>query len=149
MIFLSHDHHSGLLFCWKIKEGLKRGVDALRIKSYINFFWENHLSEHFQEEEVLLFNRLTDPLTRQAKQEHAMLTKRVKRMNHYEVENNEDFVIFAELMTKHIRFEERVLFPHLEKELPISTLETVGAYLEQQHHTPFKEDYPDKFWEEQ
>lgn len=148
MIFLSHDHHSGLLFCWKIKEGLKKGIDVLRIWSYINFFWEHHLSEHFQEEEVLLFNRLSDPLTRQAKQEHAMLAKQIKRMNYDEVKNGKDFLSFAELMTNHIRFEERVLFPHLEKELPISTLETVGAYLEQQHQTPFKEDYPDRFWEE-
>lgn len=149
MIFLSHDHHSGLLFCWKIKEGLKKGIDALRIRSYINFFWKNHLSEHFQEEEVLLFNRLNDSLTRQAKQEHAMLTERINRMNYYDVKNEQDFLSFAELMIKHIRFEERVLFPHLEKELPVSTLETVGAYLEQQHQTPFKEDYQDRFWEEQ
>ncbi len=149
MVFLSHDHHSGLLFCWKIKEGLKNGVDALRIKSYIKFFWENHLSEHFREEEALLFNRLNDALIRQAKQEHAMLIKQVQQMDYYDTAGNQDFLAFAELMTRHIRFEERVLFPHLEKELPISTLETVGAYLKQQHETPFKEDYPDRFWEGQ
>jgi hemerythrin-like domain-containing protein len=147
MIPLSQDHHSGLLFCWKIKEGLKKGIDAVRIKSYINFFWENHLNEHFREEEVLLFNRIEDPLTRQAKQEHAMLTEHIKQMNYNEAGNNPDFLTFAELMTNHIRFEERVLFPHLEKVLPTSTLKTVGAYLEQQHEQPFKEDYPDRFWE--
>ena len=78
-----------------------------------------------------------------------MLTERINRMNYYEAENGQDFLSFAELMINHIRFEERVLFPHLEKELPVSTLETVGAYLEQQHQAPFKEDYPDRFWEKQ
>lgn len=149
MLFLSHDHHSGLLFCWKIKEGIKKGIDVLRIRSYINFFWKHHLNEHFQEEESLLFNRLNDSLTNQAKQEHAMLIERINRMNYYEVENGQDFLSFAELMIKHIRFEERILFPHLEKELPVTMLENVGAYLKEQHQTPFKEDYSDKFWEEQ
>jgi len=147
MVFLSHDHHLGLLFCWKIKEGIKKGVDFLRIRSYINFFWENHLKAHFREEEALLFNRLTDTFTRQAKQEHAMLIERINRMNYYEMENDQDLLAFAELMIKHIRFEERVLFPHLEKELPVSALEGVGAYLQQQHLTPFIDDYQDKFWE--
>ena len=77
-----------------------------------------------------------------------MLTKQILQMNYGETANNKDFLNFAELMTNHIRFEERVLFPHLEKELPISTLEMVGAYLAQQHQTPFKEDYPDRFWEQ-
>jgi len=48
-------------------------------------------------------------------------------------------------MISHIRFEERVLFPHLEKELPVSTLEKVGAYLEQQHQSPFTEEFADTF----
>ncbi|HVW99520.1 MAG TPA: hemerythrin domain-containing protein [Candidatus Babeliaceae bacterium] len=128
---------------------MKKGINVLRIKSYINFFWKRHLYEHFQEEEALLFNRITDQLTSQAKQEHGMLTERINRMNYYEVENGQDFLFFAELLIKHIRFEERVLFPHLEKELPISVLANVGAYLKEKHQTPFKEDYPDKFWEEQ
>lgn len=94
-----------------------------------------------------MFNRLTDTFTRQAKQEHAMLIERINRMNYYEMENDQDLLAFAELMIKHIRFEERVLFPHLEKDLPVSALEGVGAYLQQQHLTPFIDDYQDKFWE--
>ncbi|MBS1504883.1 MAG: hemerythrin domain-containing protein, partial [Bacteroidetes bacterium] len=122
---LSLDHRSDLLFCKRIKEGLAKNVDALRIRSYINFFWEHHLSEHFQEEEALLFNRLNDAFTRQGKQEHAMLTKRVMQLNYGTAENLQDFVFFAKLMIKHIRFEENVLFPHLEKELPVSMLDAV------------------------
>jgi hemerythrin-like domain-containing protein len=145
MVSISHDHHSGLLFCWKIKEGIARGVDLLRIKTYINFFWEHHLKEHFREEEALLFDNLNDKLTSQAKQEHTMLVDRINKINH-EITTVQDYLSFAELMTRHIRFEERVLFPHLEAELPMATLIGVGAYLEKRHQTPFKDNYPDDFW---
>jgi hemerythrin-like domain-containing protein len=143
---LSHDHHSGLLFCWKIKEGLKKGADLSRIKKYINFYLEQHLKEHFLEEEALLFNQLDDELTRQGKNEHSMLIERMRRLNNHEGITSQDYLSFAELLIKHIRFEERVLFPHLEAELPATTLASVGAYLEQHHLNPFKDDYKDEFW---
>jgi hemerythrin-like domain-containing protein len=134
-----------LLFCWKIKAGIAEGADLLRIKKYMNFFWEHHLKEHFREEEALLFDRLNDKLTSQAKHEHVILVKQINKINN-ETVTAQDYLSLAELMTRHIRFEERVLFPHLEAELPMATLISVGAYLEQQHQTPFKDNYPDDFW---
>ena len=146
IISLSQDHHSGLLFCWKIKEGLKKGADLSRVKQYLNFYWEHHLKEHFLEEEQLLFNELDDELTQQGKDEHLMLIERMNRINNKKEINKQDYLSFAELLIKHIRFEERVLFPHLEAELPIVTLVSTGAYLNQHHPKPFKDDYPDEFW---
>jgi len=146
IIPLSQDHHSGLLFCWKIKEGIKKGADLSRVKQYINFYWEHHLKEHFLEEEQLLFNELDDELTRQGKDEHLMLIERMNRTNNKKEINKQDYLSFAELLIKHIRFEERVLFPHLEAELPTETLVSAGAYLNQHHLKPFKDDYPDEFW---
>lgn len=143
---LSQDHHSGLLFCWKIKEGLKKGTDLFRIKKYINFYWEHHLKEHFLEEEELLFNQLDNDLTRQGKDEHLMLIEWISRINNYKGVNSQDYLSFAELMIKHIRFEERVLFPHLETELPTAMLVSAGAYLNQHHLKSFKDDYSDEFW---
>jgi hemerythrin-like domain-containing protein len=46
----------------------------------------------------------------------------------------------------HIRFEERELFPHLEKVFNGQELEDIGAALEQSNATPFEEKYPDEFW---
>lgn len=143
---LSKDHHLGLLFCWKIREGLKLGVDLSRIKKYVSFFWKQHLKEHFLEEESLLFDELNDPLTDQAKTEHLMLTRWINTINHPEPAKNSDYILFTELLNKHIRFEERVLFPHLEASLPLATLSSACVYLEQQHQAPFKDDYPDEFW---
>lgn len=146
IISLSQDHHSGLLFCWKIKEGLKKGADLFRIKQYINFYWERHLKEHFLEEEQLLFSQLDNELTMQGKDDHLMLIERISRINNDDNVSGQDYLSFAELMIKHIRFEERVLFPHLETDLPAATLASAGAYLKQHHAEPFKDEYPDDFW---
>ena len=146
IIALSRDHHAGLLFCWKIKEGLRKNIPLDKILKYINFFWTAHLKEHFQEEEVLLFNRLDDELSRQAKSEHRILAGRLYRLNHDEHQIASDYLSFAELLTEHIRFEERTLFPHLETGLPESALKSVGDFLAGKHMAVFVDNYPDEFW---
>lgn len=146
IIALSRDHHAGLLFCWKIREGLRKDIPLAKILKYMNFFWEQHLKEHFREEEALLFNRLDDALSRQGKTEHLMLERRLHQLNSYGNEDASEFSSFADLLTRHIRFEERVLFPHLENTLPESVLASVGRYLSEQHTEPFTESYPDEFW---
>lgn len=142
---LSRDHHASLLFSWKIKEGIKKNIPLDSILKFVNFFWDQHLKEHFREEEALLFDRVDDDLSRQAKSEHLMLEERVKQLNRSGSQTQE-YVELADLLTKHIRFEERVLFPHLEQMLPEATLKQVGDYLSSQHAVPVADDYPDEFW---
>lgn len=148
MVELSKDHHFGLLFSWKMKEGLKKNIEFSRIKKYINFFWEGHLKEHFQEEETLLFNQMDDPLCEQGKAEHRLLADKLKKLNE-NVKDAEEITEFAALLINHIRFEERTLFPHLETVLPESVLSNVCEILTRQHAVPFKDDYPDEFWTHQ
>ncbi|SDF73371.1 Hemerythrin-like domain-containing protein [Mucilaginibacter pineti] len=146
IIELSKDHHSGLLFCWKIKEGLKQNTALERINKYVNYFWENHLKAHFSEEDFLLFSRIDDPLTSQGKNEHTMITLLLSKINDAEGNNSAAYEQFAEYLTRHIRFEERVLFPFLEQELPDHVLTYIGNYLAKQHETPFKDNFEDEFW---
>ncbi len=146
IIALSRDHHAGLLFCWKIKEGLRKNIPLHIILKYINFFWAGHLKEHFLEEESLLFDRIDDGLSRQGKSEHQMLTRRLHRLNHDENETASAYLSFAELLTKHIRFEERILFPHLETSLPESTLKSIGDFLAGKHPAAYIDNYADEFW---
>jgi hemerythrin-like domain-containing protein len=87
-----------------------------------------------------------DALSQQGKNEHQMLQNRINRLNHNENAVKDDYLEFAELLIKHIRFEERILLPHLEQVLPLSALKSVEAYLTQQHPVPFKDNYPDEFW---
>ena len=147
IIALSRDHHAGLLFGWKIKEGLRKNVPLPKILQYINFFWDGHLKGHFREEEALLFDRLDDELSRQGKSEHLMLEQRLQQLNQKEHDAAADYLSFAELLTKHIRFEERTLFPHLEASLPEPVLKQVGEFLNAQHGAPFVDNYPDEFWD--
>jgi hemerythrin-like domain-containing protein len=146
IIALSRDHHAGLLFCWKIKEGVKKGAELSRIKNYASFFWDNHLERHFLEEESLLFNEVDDHLTQQGKSEHRVLRRWFDRIKNDEIKSGQDYVSLTEMLIKHIRYEERVLFPHLETVLPVNTLAGVGSFLQQQHPVPFKDEYPDEFW---
>lgn len=143
---LSRDHHSGLLFCWKIREGLKLHTDLGRINKYVNYFWRNHLEAHFSEEDFLLFSRIDNQLTSQGKNEHLMITLLLDKINHTEYNNAAAYGEFATYLTQHIRFEERVLFPFLEKELPEHALTYIGNYLAKQHETPFKDNFEDEFW---
>ncbi len=149
LVALSSDHHFGLLFCSKIKSGLDNNVELNRIETYINYFAEHHLKAHFNQEDELLFNKIDDGLCYQAKAEHRMLIERLNRLNYYENEEARDYTLFAELLIKHIRFEERILFPHLENVMPLSILHNVCGFLTQQHQVPFNDNYPDEFWKKQ
>jgi hemerythrin-like domain-containing protein len=146
---LSRDHHAGLLFCWKIKEGLKNGIDLQRINQYVKYFWEGHLQEHFREEEILLFSKLDDELTNRAKRDHQVLAGWFMRIIESKVEYFQDYFSFTELLVNHIRFEERVLFPFMEEHLPAAVLEEIGEVLAGNHTIAFDDHYPDEFWVKQ
>ncbi|WP_374950112.1 hypothetical protein [Mucilaginibacter sp.] len=145
VIALSRDHHSGLLFCWKIKQGLKRGRSLNRIADYVNFFWEGHLKEHFQEEEILLFNQHDCELTRRGKEQHLFL-ENIFRANGEGHLKEPDYLNFTEQLIAHIRFEEREVFPLLETVLSVRVLTAVRDILIKLHSKPFEDNYPDEFW---
>ena len=51
----------------------------------------------------------------------------------------------ANLIDDHIRYEERKLFPHLEKALSDKQLEEIGRKLDAQP-SPATDDFEDQFW---
>lgn len=143
---ISRDHHAGLLFCWKIKQGLKMDISFDRINGYIRFFWDGHLKEHFIEEEILLFNQLDCQLTHKGKCDHKVLTEWFNRVAEYGLANQAEYYTFVEILTNHIRYEEREIFPHLEAVLAAETLAGIRNILERTHQGPFDDNYPDEFW---
>ncbi|HXI00761.1 MAG TPA: hemerythrin domain-containing protein [Sphingobacteriaceae bacterium] len=144
---LSKDHHFGLLFCWKIKEGLKKDIDLERLKTYLNFFWNGHLKIHFQEEEILLFNEDNDSLCDKAKNDHQNITHTIDQINAAQIQQAPLYVNLTTILTDHIRFEERLLFPHLEVLLPPERLQEIGKMLANARKADtFKDNYTDQFW---
>jgi len=112
---LSKDHHDGLLFAWKIKQGLKNGADIKLIAKYVQWFWNNHLQQHFREEEQILAPYLPadNELVQKMLDEH----QEIEAMIHIN-ENIPDPALLSNLaqaIDNHIRFEERIFFPYAEK----------------------------------
>ena len=144
LVAFSKDHHFGLLLVWKIRQGLDLKVGVNRIASYINFFFKEHLEEHFREEEDLLFDQL-DPkaeLRKRAEKEHEELRSINNKI--LAAPDQQLIIKFAALLEDHIRFGERLLFNHIQKCFSESQLQNV---VEKMKHTEIKEEkWNDSFW---
>jgi hemerythrin-like domain-containing protein len=146
LISFSKDHHFGLLLVWKIRQGLKMDVAPERISNYAIFFFETDLREHFEKEEETLFSKLepNDTLRKQAYREHTQIQSLVGQIS----QNKSDTVIlekFAETLESHIRFEERILFNHLQNILSEEEL-IKGAKEHGKHHGNPDDKWSDHFW---
>lgn len=147
IVSLSHDHHDGLLFCWKIRQGIKNRVDPLRIVRYVRYFWQDHLLSHFREEEQLLFILPGDEKVARALDEHRQVAVLVNGLlNGPAADAYPLLSVLADTVDNHIRFEERILFPYLEKRLPEAQLENIGRQLNKNPHLP--DAWPDAYWKD-
>ncbi len=139
---LSHEHHHGLLLCWKIRTGIKNNVELSRIKKYTDWFNINHLIPHFEVEEKYFFPILgkENELIKKAIAEH----RRLKRLFEDDLDPQKTLNLIEEELERHIRFEERVLFNEIQKK---ATQEQILA-LEQIHSKEkFVDNLSDVFWE--
>lgn len=140
---LSREHHHGLLLCWKIKAGLKNNIEPQRIKRYADWFFEQHLIQHFQIEEQQLFPILgTDnEMIQQAIAEH----RRIEVLFHTKTDLARILNLIEMELDHHIRFEERVLFAEIQNaasEAQLQLLEDIHREIPNDDH------WDDKFWEE-
>lgn len=146
---LSRQHHAGLLFCWKLRQGIRLGVETGRMSRYVDFFWKSELQSHFKEEERLLFIHSSDPLVRQAKDEHSRLKTQIEQITASADRTTvQQLDSIADNMDDHIRFEERILFPHLEITLTKDELESIGRALMPDNEKIYLEEYTDEFWKD-
>ncbi|SFN73523.1 hypothetical protein SAMN04487989_103103 [Bizionia echini] len=138
---LSREHHHGLLLSWKIRSGFSKNVSADRIKSYADWFFENHLIPHFELEETEIFTILDsdNELVKKALADH----RRLKRLFTKEPNLEKSLNKIEEELEKHIRFEERILFPEIQKVASEAQLQ----YIEKIHQPEsFKDNITDEFW---
>jgi hemerythrin-like domain-containing protein len=141
---LSREHHEGLLFAWKIKQGLKNGTAIKTISQFVQWFWQNDLQEHFRKEEQVLANCLPagDALVTRMTDEH----QNIEALIHING-NIADEALLAQLadaVNDHIRFEERELFPHAEKILTTEQLNFIHTELSAER--PSYPKWEDEFW---
>ena len=127
LVSFSKEHHFGLLLVWKIRQGLANAVSAERISRYVLFFFNEDLKIHFREEEELLFSKLpaSDTLRIQAEEEHKEIYRLIAVIT--QTANDEKLLRqFADTLDKHIRFEERTLFNHLQTHVTPEELEEIS-----------------------
>ncbi|MEP7110651.1 MAG: hemerythrin domain-containing protein [Ferruginibacter sp.] len=139
---ISHDHHFGLLLCWKIKTGLNKGIDPARIKKFCNFFYEIHLNNHFIAEEKYIIPVLDkdDELIKQAMKEHHLLRKLFEDVQ----VNIQNLTLIEKHLEEHIRFEERELFKMIEDVATEEQLLAIGNIKQEDVKTI--ESWKDEFW---
>src|SRR5690349_16185297 len=78
---LSKDHHFGLMFCWKIRQGIKNGAETERMRKYVLYFWEHDMKLHFREEEDIVFNVVQDQKILRALDEHRKIKEQVEKLS--------------------------------------------------------------------
>ncbi|HEX9651995.1 MAG TPA: hemerythrin domain-containing protein [Cyclobacteriaceae bacterium] len=112
---LSGEHNSGLILCWKIRQGMSKNIDPARIREYCSHFYKTHLADHFQEEEKFIFPLLgkNHPMIKKALNDHRKLIE-----NFIKEQDNLKAVNYTKKnLEKHIRFEERNFLMRSRKEL--------------------------------
>ena len=138
---LSREHHHGLLLSWKIRTGFSKDIDPRRIRTYADWFYKNHLIPHFEMEETHIFPILEDDneLVKRALAEH----RRLKRLFEEREDDIKTLSKIEEELEQHIRFEERVLFPEIQK---VAT-EDEFLHIEKIHQSErFIDNEKDPFW---
>ncbi len=146
LIPLSRDHHNGLLLCWKIRQGINRGIDTDRIAAYISHVFDTELALHFELEEQILFSLIPeDEKFKRASNEHFQLREIVLTLRHRKA-TIDTLLSFANLLESHIRYEERDLFNYIETHIQTVQLRIAGEMIEHAYKNACHNDWKDDFW---
>lgn len=145
IVKLSRDHHASLLFSWKLRQGIKKHAAIDRMVKYVQYFWTQHFAPHFKEEEEFLFAPVQDDKVQKAIDDHKRIKSLINELAHLDSkESAERLSGLADTVDEHVRYEERILFPHLETSLSEEQLELIGAHISDK---PLQDNYEDTFWE--
>ena len=141
---LSREHHEGLLFVWKIRQGIRNHTDTDKLREYTSWYWKHHIRPHFFQEEKVLTPLMPvgHPLVVRMKKDHDFIRELIISIDK-EV-HKQDLIILTDLMEQHIRFEERELFQYMEEHLSEEELNLVHQQLED--HPVSCEEWKDEFW---
>ena len=138
---LSREHHHGLLLSWKIRSGFSKKIEVERIKTYADWFFKHQLIPHFDLEEQHIFPLLNadNELLKRALAEH----RRIKRLFAETEDIEKALHQIEEELEQHIRFEERILFPEIQKN---ASEEQLALIADIHHEEGFVDNVEDEFW---
>jgi len=138
---LSRDHHNGLMFCLQLSKGLENKIDEIRLKNYADWFYENHIQEHFSVEENLIFPLLgnDNELIKTALDQHQNILKLFTTTT----DLSNTLKKLATELEAHIRFEERILFNEIQLNANEQLLKTIHI---KELETSCRVGWGDEFW---
>jgi len=141
---LSREHHDGLLYVWKIREGLKNGTSIDMLVKYTKWFWLQHIKPHFYQEEKILLPYMPagHELATRLQKEHENIRELILNLD--ADADQTTFVQLCDLLNDHIRFEERQLFSYLEQTVSVDDLKKIFEQLEE--HPVCATGWNDDFW---
>lgn len=130
----SDDHHAGLVIARRLVKSAAASEAASRRDSLAAFrdAWEREIAIHFDDEEALLAPLLAadDPLVGRLASEHATLRALADEVESRLASDDPDpawNTRLGETLEAHIRWEERVLFPELERRATAGQLASLEA----------------------
>ncbi|MFA5299389.1 MAG: hemerythrin domain-containing protein [Lutibacter sp.] len=143
LVKLSHEHHHALVFCTRLKKVQR--VDLKTLQLFVDDFRKNYLLVHFENEEKLFLPLMPDTeIKRQFIAEHKQIKQLVQLLLALKENDNELAIKLSELILSHVRFEEKIMFPYLEKTLQPNELATIGIALSEIEITAHK--FTPEFW---
>ena len=132
LIPLSHQHHNGLALCVLTRRSLSRDTSPQNIARLARRAIERYeieLANHFEIEEQVLFPACSElPIVGQLLREHRAFEALIGRLR---TEPSAALLEeLCELLTTHIRREERELFETVQRTLPRALLDTIGREID-------------------
>lgn len=115
----SRDHHHGLVLARRLSAG------ATALPAFLQA-WDAELKEHLDDEERLLAAVCPPALRERMHGDHQVLRKLAQAARRGAL-TDEDARHLGARLNDHIRWEERTLFPRIEKTADPQTLETLGS----------------------
>lgn len=135
---LSHHHHHALFLALKLRRAGtdKSKLTTMEIKNELIQFWDNGGQEHFREEEEVLLpsyalhhGSINQPEIIEMLLEHVNIRALIQKIKQMDSDLEPVLQQLGNMLEAHIRKEERILFPMIEKALPEEALEALAPYL--------------------
>ncbi len=128
LVVLSHEHHHALVFCARLKKAHQ--TDAKTIQLFVDNFWTNDLLPHFiNEEKWFLPEMENNEIKEQFIAEHQQIKTLVNCIKNATKGLIDLALELSQVLNNHIRFEERIMFPYLEKTIATNNLVEIGNTL--------------------
>ena len=130
---LSRQHKEDRLKCRELLKDIQQQGDKRTIQQSVVQFWKNELQKHVDAEEAILFpflqkHRFNNDLVKSLRREHDTIRVLAERLP-MQSEGAHLYKAFVKLVDQHSYFEDEVLFPKMQLEIPAQDLAQLDATL--------------------